>query len=327
MLSKKILLFITLTTFIFCSGKVGTSIFRWAEIETGTRAVAMAGSQVASGNGVYSTPYNPASLGFIKNSEVFVSKSAYLAGTSHNTIAYGTKVTPSDFVGIHLYYFDSGTMNETTEAVGGETGQTFKYTGLVVRATYARQLTDRLKLGANFKYLKEQTTSADLSMSSMGFDIGSNFDTGIYGMVLGMCISNFGADGRYISNGLDLNDGENEDLQKETGYYPMPLTFRVGFMNNLVGPSESSAIRNENHRVTISWDAINPLDYDLYSSLGAEYSWNEILFGRLGMHLGHDTAGFSMGGGVIYNNIILDFAFSDYGILESAMQAGLSFRF
>jgi|TARA_B110000467_G_C18336842_1_gene498784 hypothetical protein len=327
MLSKKILLFITLTTFIFCSGKVGTSIFRWAEIETGTRAVAMAGSQVASGNGVYSTPYNPASLGFIKNSELFVSKSSYLAGTSHNTIAYGTKVTPSDFVGIHLYYFDSGTMNETTEAVGGETGQTFKYTGLVVRATYARQLTDRLKLGANFKYLKEQTTSADLSMSSMGFDIGSNFDTGIYGMVLGMCISNFGADGRYIGNGLDLNDGENEDLQKETGYYPMPLTFRVGFMNNLVGPSESSAIRNENHRVTISWDAINPLDYDLYSSLGAEYSWNEMLFGRLGMHLGHDTAGFSMGGGIIYNNIILDFAFSDYGILESAMQAGLSFRF
>jgi hypothetical protein len=142
-----------------------------------------------------------------------------------------------------------------------------------------------------------------------------------------MCISNFGADGRYSGNGLDISDGENDDLQKETGYYPMPLTFRVGLMNHLVGPTESSAIRNANHRVTISWDAINPLDYDLYSSLGAEYSWNEILFGRCGFHLGHDTAGFSMGGGIIINNIILDFAYADYGILESTMQAGLSFRF
>jgi len=34
-----------------------------------------------------------------------------------------------------------------------------------------------------------------------------------------------------------------------------------------------------------------------------------------------------MGGGIIINNIILDFAYADYGILESTMQAGLSFRF
>ena len=95
-----------------------------------------------------------------------------------------TSDIPSDYVGIHLYYFDSGEMKETTEIDGGYTGQGFKFKGFVTRLTYTKQLTDRLKLGGNFKYINEQTTSADLSMSSVAFDIGSNFDTGIFGNIL-----------------------------------------------------------------------------------------------------------------------------------------------
>ena len=326
MITRKILLITTLFSFIFCGGKVGTSIFRWAEIETGTRAVGMAGSQVASGNGVYAVPYNPASLGFVEKSQIFISKADYLAGISHNTIAYGTKVSPSDYVGVHLYYLDSGSMPETNE--DGLTGQDFKYTGLTLRVAYTRQMTDRLKLGANFKYLRESTTSADLTMSSIGFDIGSNFDTGIAGMTLGMCISNFGPEGRYMGDGLDIVDEDVEDTQKETQYYPMPLTFRVGIKNDIMSnDQEKSAIYNPNHRVTLSMDAINPLDYDLYSSMGMEYAWNEMVFVRSGMHLGHDTAGLTFGAGVLWNNIALDFAWANYGILESTWQAGLSFKF
>ena len=326
MLSKKILLFITLTTFIFCSGKVGTSIFRWAEIETGTRAVAMAGSQVASGNGVYAIPYNPATLGFVEKSQIFVSKADYLAGISHNTIAYGTKISSSDFIGVHLYYLDSGKMQETNE--DGLTGQSFKYTGLTLRVAYAKQITDRLKLGANFKFLRESTTSSDLSMSSIGFDIGSNFDTGIAGMTLGMCISNFGPEGRYTGDGLDIVDEDSEDTQKETQYYPMPLTFRVGLKNDIMSNDpEKSAMYNPDHRLTLSIDAINPLDYELYASMGMEYAWSEMVFVRTGMHLGHDTAGVTFGGGLLWKNIALDFAWADYSILESTWQAGISFKF
>ena len=65
-------------------------------------------------------------------------------------------------------------------------------------------MTDRLNLGATFKVLNESVTSGDLSMTGVGFDIGSNFDTGIYGMVLGMCISNFGPEARYMGDGLDV---------------------------------------------------------------------------------------------------------------------------
>lgn len=325
MMNKKIFFILILTAAIFSNVKVGTAVYRWAEIETGARAIGMAGSQAASGNGVYAIPYNPASLGFINGTEIYISKASYLAGTSHNTIAFGSQLTPSDYVGVHLYYFDSGEMQETTEIDGGVTGQGFKFTGFVTRLTYTKQLTDRLKLGGNFKYIREETTSADLSMSSVAFDIGSNFDTGIYGMVLGMCISNLGPDARYMGTGLDVPGAD--DQQNKTEPFPIPLTFRVGLMNNIVGSDDNSVFVIPDHRFTVSMDATNPLDYQLGGSIGMEYSWNEMFFMRGGYHLNHDTAGLSAGFGMLYNGIALDFGWADYAILENTWQLGLSFNY
>ena len=324
MISRKLLFIFLLLTFAHSGAKVGTAIFRWAEIETGTRAIAMAGSQVASGNDISALPYNPASICLINKNELFTSSSNYLAGTKHYTMAYGTKVTSSDYVGLHLFIFDSGDMPEAVAIEGQEslTGKMFKFQGLAARLSYGRQMTDRLNLGATFKVLNESVTSGDLGMSGVGFDIGSNFDTGIYGMMLGMCISNFGPEARYMGDGLDVpasDEGESQDEQKKTEYHPMPLTFRVGLQNNVYDDGT--------HKVSISADAINPLDYDLYGTFGAEYSFSNMAFARFGSHLGHDTAGISFGGGVNYRNFTIDFAWSDYGILESHTQFGLGYKF
>ena len=324
MISRKLLFIFLLLTFAYSGAKVGTAIFRWAEIETGTRAIAMAGSQVASGNDISALPYNPASICLINKNELFTSSSNYLAGTKHYTMAYGTKVTSSDYVGLHLFIFDSGDMPEAVAIEGQEslTGKMFKFQGLAARLSYGRQMTDRLNLGATFKVLNESVTSGDLGMTGVGFDIGSNFDTGIYGMMLGMCISNFGPEARYMGDGLDVpasDEGESQDEQKKTEYHPMPLTFRVGLQNNVFD--------NGTHKVSISADAINPLDFDLYGSFGAEYSFSNLAFLRFGSHLGHDTAGISFGGGVNYKNFTIDFAYSDYDILENHTQFGLGYKF
>ena len=324
MISRKLLFIFLLLTFAYSGAKVGTAIFRWAEIETGTRAIAMAGSQVASGNDISALPYNPASICLINKNELFTSSSNYLAGTKHYTMAYGTKVTSSDYVGLHLFIFDSGDMPEAVAIEGQEslTGKMFKFQGLAARLSYGRQMTDRLNLGATFKVLNESVTSGDLGMTGVGFDIGSNFDTGIYGMMLGMCISNFGPEARYMGDGLDVpasDEGESQDEQKKTEYHPMPLTFRVGLQNNVYDDGT--------HKVSISADAINPLDYDLYGTFGAEYSFSNMAFARFGSHLGHDTAGISFGGGVNYRNFTIDFAWSDYGILETHTQFGLGYKF
>ena len=88
--------------------KVGTCAGNWLKLETGTRAIGMGGAHVAAGNGIYAAPYNPASIGFISGSETFFSRTNYVAEITHNVLGYATKLTPTDFIGVHLFYMDSG---------------------------------------------------------------------------------------------------------------------------------------------------------------------------------------------------------------------------
>ena len=84
--------------------KVATSAANWLKLESGVRGISMGGSQAASGRGMTGVHYNPASVAFIKSSEVFYSKSLYLADISLNTLAYGTRLSTTDYFGVHLFY-------------------------------------------------------------------------------------------------------------------------------------------------------------------------------------------------------------------------------
>ena len=303
--------------------KVATSAANWLKIETGVRGIGMGGSQVASGRGMTGVHYNPASITFIKGSEVFYSKSSYLAEISHNTIAYGTRLSASDYFGLHLFYLNSGAMDVTTEAKPDGTGETFTVINLSLRLTYARQLTDRLRVGGSLKYIREQIFTA--RMQSFVFDLGSNFDTGIYGMILGMSISNFGPEVQFHGEGLEVvvSDTTARDgkLAKITKKFSVPLTFRLGLQKDILGNEESA-----NH-LTVSMDAINPIDYTMYYSIGIEYSWAKLAFIRAGSRLSHDTAGISFGGGIKLRGIMVDYAYVDYGILTETHQFGISLDF
>ena len=67
--------------------KVATSAANWLKIESGARSIGMGGSQVASGRGISGAYYNPASIAYIKGSEVYYSKSNFLAILTHFAIS------------------------------------------------------------------------------------------------------------------------------------------------------------------------------------------------------------------------------------------------
>ena len=110
--------------------------------------------------------------------------------------------------------------------------------------------------------------------------------------------------------------------QKITEKFSVPLVFRLGIQKDIFGSEEDGA-----SRLTVSADAINPIDYTLYGSVGAEFSWRNIAFVRGGTHLFHDTAGFSLGGGLKWSLLTVDYAYVNYGILEETHQFGLSLEF
>ena len=304
--------------------KVATCAANWLKIESGVKGISMGGSQVASGSGISGIFYNPASIAFTKSSEVYYSKSYYLAGISHNTLGYVTKISPSDYLGLYLFYLDSGEMEVTTVISPDGTGEMFNVLDLSVRFLYGKQLTDRLRIGAAVKYFREDIYTAH--MQSLVIDLGSNFDTGIYGFILGMSVSNFGPEVQYEGDALDVTVDDDiavaGKLSKITNKFPVPLTFRIGLSNDVIGGDEESI-----HRLTFSADAINPIDYTVYGGIGAEYSWNNMAFIRGGTKLFHDTAGMSLGGGLKWSIFEVDYAYVNYGVLEETHQFGINLKF
>ena len=209
--------------------KVATSAGGFLKLETSARAIGMGGSFVASGRGVSGIPYNPSSIAYIEKSEAYFSQVSYLAGITHGVLTYGTRIGPSNFAGLHLFYLDSGPMEVTTELFPDGTGENFTVMSLAARATFARSLTDRLKVGGSINYVRDKI--AETQMQTISYDIGSNFQTGIYGTVLGMSITNFGPEVQYTGEDLSVQVADTIDvdgsLQRITDKFPLPLTFRL----------------------------------------------------------------------------------------------------
>lgn len=304
--------------------KVGTSAANWLKVESGVRGVAMGGSQVASGEGLSGVYYNPASIAYIDGSEVYYAKTNYLVGITHNTLGYGTQLTPTDYFGLHLFYLDSGEMEVTTVVSSDGTGEYFNVTDLSLRLVYGKQLTDRLRLGASIKYIREEIFTN--SMQSFVFDMGSNFKTGIAGILLGMSVSNFGPDVQFSGDGLEVVVPDTTDisgqLSKITDKFSVPLIFRLGIKKDIFGGEDDA-----DSRLTVSLDGINPIDYTVYGGFGVEYAWRNMAFVRGGTRLAHDTAGISLGGGLKLGPVIVDYAYVNYGILNETHQFSISMDF
>jgi len=301
--------------------KVATTAGNWLKLETGARGVGMAGAMVAAGTGISAITYNPASIGFVKGSELYYSKTNYLAGISHSSMAYGTQVTPTDFIAFYLFSFNSGKMDVTNAYFPDGTGEKFSVTGLSLRGTYAKILTDRLKFGVSIKYIREAIYTT--AMQTVAIDLGSNFDTGIYGIILGMSVSNFGPEVKFSGEGLEMQVADtlsvDEKLLKLTDKFPIPMSFRLGIKKDV--------FNDDIHKLTIAMDGVNPVDYVVTGNIGLEYSWLETAYVRGGTHLNHDTASFTVGAGIKIGNIHVDYAYANYGILEDTNQFGLRFGF
>ena len=313
--------------------KVATAACNWLKIETGARSIGMGGAGVASGVGISSVTYNPANIGFISGTDTYYSKSNYLADISHSVFGYGKQLSTTDYFGLHIFYLDSGPI-EITDELNSDGGIGYYHVyNFALRSSYARVLTNRLKVGMSLKYIREDIHTT--YMQSVAIDIGSNFDTGIYGFILGMSVSNFGPEVQFHGEGLDVQvdpeDDVDQKLSRLTQKFALPLTFRLGVKNDLLG-GNSVFVSDDHHRLTLAVDGINPIDYTVYGVIGLEYGWNEMAFLRAGTHIGHDTAGLSIGGGLQYGikggfNFSLDYAFVDYAILEKTHQFGISIGF
>jgi hypothetical protein len=251
-----VLLGLGLPSLLWGQAKVGTAGVQFLKISPSCRAVGMGEAFVSVANDASAIWHNPGGLVQLKRPELMLSLIDYPAGVQY---AYGGIAHPlprlNGSAAFSVIYLGTDEMEETTPEHPNGTGRTFTAGDLAVCATYTQSLTNKFSVGGTVKFLHE--TLADKSATGWAADVGTLYDTAWRTLKIGMLISNFGPDMKFV----------------ETPF-PMPMNFTFGMSANLYNKAP--------HKVLGAFAWSHPNDNLEVYNLGLEYSFANAAYLRFG---------------------------------------------
>ncbi len=290
---------------VYSFEKTGTTSFQFLSVRPSSRAAAMAGAFCTVANNSEAMFWNPAGLVKISGSDVslsyidyFLDIKMYSMAAAYTTDSWGTfgvfgmysNVGPIQETKAELSIIDGSTFNPA-----GLTGTTFTPYQFYAGVSYAKFLTDHFAFGLNVKYVKESLIFA--SAHAIVFDGGISFNTGYKSIQIGASVKNFGPDVKFISKS-----------------YPIPQTMNIGVSANAIGSAGNNLFADSrDHAVLLSYDIIQPRDFDQQHAVGVEYSYGNMVFLRGGYKFNGDQEGLAGGVGVQYEGVRFDYAYSSFG--------------
>jgi len=281
--------------------KVGTSSAKFLRIPVGAKSIAMGGAFTAIADDGSAMFWNPGNTAVQSGYTLFIHHSPWLPGLDHNYAGFLLPVSGVGVFGINVVSLMSEEMEITTMEAPMGTGETFTAASTAAGFTFARNLTDRFSIGANFKYISERIFHS--RAAGFGFDVGTMFITPFRDIRFGVSISNVGTG--LQMHGEDLNtyvdvapnkEGNNENIvaRLKTDEFGLPIIMRMG----VAWDWQMSA----GTRLTIAGEGVNPNDNNHSVSLGAEFATlNEVLMLRGGfseLFLEDREKGLTLGAGI-----------------------------
>lgn len=288
--------------------KVGRTAFQFVKIGIGGRESALGEASIADPRNINSLFWNPAGITSIENFEVSFHYNKWFLDLNVIGTAAGVNLGNLGVLAVNYVFLDYGNLDmaPVTSATGGldtRTGQKFSGKDIAFGIAYARKFTDKLSIGVNVRYLREELYKYTSDLFS--FDVGSFYDTGWKGIRLAMSAQNFSSQARWLHTG-------DESQQS----YELPLLFRVGWSIDLVGGEDLFLGGNAaEHRVTFNMDAIHSNDYAERLNMGIEYVFLDQFFIRGGYRINYDEGNLS--GGIGINTTVSDYKFQfDYSYVK-----------
>lgn len=318
----------------FAQNKSGTTIGQFLKIEPSSRIVGIGNAGASLYGEVSSIFYNPASLGRLEMNDVQFTYNKWIADITFNYMAVGIKIEGVGTFALVGTMLNSGEMYVRTVEQPLGTGERFSVKNFALGLGYGLMLTDKVSVGMQINYITEMIWHS--SLSTVGLNLGVQYQLMDKGLTLGASVSNFGArasyDGRDLWLNYDLDPrkyGDNDQLPAEfrTDAYPLPTIFRAGlsYKYNL----------NTDYSILIAADAIHQNDNSQSISIGTEISLLEYFTIRTGyrnLFLSNLEGGLVLGGGIKKDlsgtyNIRFDYAYADYGRLKEAHRVTVSLGF
>lgn len=312
----------------------GTTAASFLEIGVGARAMSMGGAYTSIIDGPTALYYNPANIVWLQGIQVEFMHNEWLVYTKHDFLG---AVIPLSFMnsalGLGFISLDYGEQEVRTEYRPEGTGEMYGARDFCASITLATVLTDRFSFGLTGKYINE--TIWNTSSNGFAVDMGVFYRTPLDGLNIGMSIVNFGGETKLSGRDLDTTVDPDEEYETidnvpaeySTDSFPLPITFRAGISYGMeLGKLGSVLATIDVNHPTNNTESVN---------LGMEYGFMDMFFLRCGYeNLGEDDAenGLTLGAGMdfYYQNrygFRIDYAYSDWGILESSSRFSLGLIF
>ncbi len=287
--------------------RAGISTLQFLKIGVGGRATAMGDAFIAIADDASALYWNPAGLAFAKQNEVMFSHNSWFADISQEFVGGFYKFSESDVIGVSLTSLHMDNMPVTDEFNPFGNGQYFGFGDVAFAVSYSRKMTEQFSVGLTVRYVEE--TLDVLKMRGVLIDIGTMYWTGLGTTRFAVAITNFGnevsPDGEVTLWGGRTND--------EWQSFSPPTMFRIGFA--------FEPYQNAQNRITTSIQLNHPNDNSENVSIGAEYSYANIVALRGGYKINADEQSFTAGAGVNLplgiGNVSVDYAFASYTRLGS----------
>ncbi len=302
--------------------KLGQVGMTWLSIGASARAAGMGNAFNNIAGDPASAFYNPAGLAYIERGAALFNYTQWVAeinvmdlaafyrvgeygvfGFSFRTVDYGTVYgTKIDETNLLTGYSDTGDLDVGAYSFG---------------IVYARKLTDRFSLGAQFKYAGEKlgkneawkefeatentVSTADAGFPWAAFDLGFGYETGIKSLKLTASLRNF-----------------SKQLLYEDERFQLPLTFEIGLSIDpfdLVPGFEAP----DGHSAILAFEGVDNRDKPEDYQIGLEYTLYDMISLRLGRRDATDAAGSGLCAGAGFKlNLAgisgrLDYSYSDFG--------------
>ncbi|MBT5722032.1 MAG: PorV/PorQ family protein [Candidatus Marinimicrobia bacterium] len=305
-ISLVVISFQTITMAEGDNDKVGSSAFKFLNIQTDAHGAAL-GGLAAQASGANALFWNPAGIAGSEGIGVSAGMTQWLVET---TVMNAGVVMPmmGGTIGLSLVSVDYGEIMKsgwagTSEFVFEPNQGSFTPTDMSLQASYGRSLSDKFSLGATAKIISQNID--DVSISGLAFDIGTQFNTGYRGISMGAVISNFGPD--------VVSQAPEEASYEEFPGMSLPMTFSFGVVGEAI-PGLNAGL-----------NVLKQADMAQEFIFNGEYSVAGLASLRFSYNISNPQQPMSFGAGLGMAGITANVAFSTTLHFDPVMRFGIGY--